>query len=129
MGGFAENAVNTILNNHFGLSEALVKQFELGWGAWSNTYAALNSWYANTCGGGGSTCGSNTNSVTSDPAFVSVSGKNFHLTAASPAINAGLDVGFTVSKGDSPIIGLPDLGVYEYSSPCEAGMACAMWLR
>lgn len=39
---------------------------------------------------------------------------DYHLRSGSPAINAGVDVGLTTDADGKPIIGLPDIGAYEY---------------
>jgi|GEM_PF-2964798 len=64
----------------------------------------------------GSTVTGNTlnNNITSDPLFVTV-GSDFHLQSTSPCINAGIDVGLLSDYLGNPIIGLPDIGAYEYS--------------
>jgi len=53
-----------------------------------------------------------TNSISLDPLFVSPS--DFHLRNVSPTINAGADVGLTADYEGNPIVGLPDIGAYEY---------------
>ncbi len=56
-----------------------------------------------------------------DPMFVNYAGGNsavdFALTASSPAINRGLDLGYQADFRDVPIPqdGAPDLGAFEYS--------------
>ena len=50
--------------------------------------------------------------ITSDPLFVSTS--DFHLTGSSPARNAGVDVGLTSDLDGKQILGLPDIGAYEF---------------
>jgi hypothetical protein len=49
-----------------------------------------------------------------DPKFLSPS--DFHLLPDSPCIDAGVDVGLTQEEDyeGNPIIGLPDIGAYEY---------------
>lgn len=42
--------------------------------------------------------------------------KDFHLLSGSTAINAGVDVGLTMDYEGNPIIGPPDIGIYEFSS-------------
>lgn len=49
-----------------------------------------------------------------DPLMTNPAGLDFTLTSASPAINAGIDVGLTTDFAGNPIIGLPDIGAYEY---------------
>jgi hypothetical protein len=38
----------------------------------------------------------------------------FNLQPTSPAINAGVDVGLTTDYAGNPIVGLPDIGAYEW---------------
>jgi parallel beta-helix repeat protein len=49
-----------------------------------------------------------------DPEFVSP-GTNFHLTATSPCIDAGVPVGLVSDFQGSSISGVVDIGAYEYS--------------
>ena len=50
--------------------------------------------------------------IKSDPLFTSST--NFVLLNGSPAINAGVDVGLTTDYLGNSIMGLPDIGAYEY---------------
>lgn len=52
------------------------------------------------------------NILATDPLFVSST--DFHLQSTSPAINAGIDVGLLSDYLGNPIIGLPDIGAYEW---------------
>lgn len=62
-----------------------------------------------------SVSGQDANSILGqNPLFVSPS--IFHLQTGSPAINAGVDVGLTKDFEGNPIIGLPDIGAYQYAS-------------
>lgn len=54
------------------------------------------------------------NNLTSNPLFKSTSYR--HLQHGSPAINAGIDVGLTVDGAYRPIVGLPDIGAYEFGA-------------
>jgi hypothetical protein len=54
------------------------------------------------------------NSKNLDPLFVSTVTPDFHLQAASPCVNAGVDVGLTSDYQGFPVIGLPDIGAYEF---------------
>jgi len=88
---------NTIINgNTTGLDEA--------GGTAVVTYSALQAAHAGT------------GNITTDPLFVSVT--DFHLQAASPARDAGVDVGLTTDYLGStvPKNGSVDLGAYEYPS-------------
>jgi hypothetical protein len=52
----------------------------------------------------------------SDPKFVNLGGEDFHLQAGSPAINKGVNLGYTKDYEDHavPIGAAPDIGAYEY---------------
>lgn len=59
------------------------------------------------------------NSKIADPLFTNASGNfsavtDFQLQPSSPAINAGTDVGLTEDYAGNPIVGVPDIGAYEY---------------
>jgi hypothetical protein len=55
------------------------------------------------------------NNITADPKFVNAANKDFHLQSTSPAINKGLAYsGRTVDADGKSIVGLPDIGAYEY---------------
>jgi hypothetical protein len=55
------------------------------------------------------------NIIGQDPRFVNLALKDFHLQSSSPAINKGLAYsGRTVDADGKSIVGLPDLGAYEY---------------
>ncbi|MCK5605341.1 hypothetical protein KAR91_25840 [Candidatus Pacearchaeota archaeon] len=53
------------------------------------------------------------NNINTIPGFVT-SGTDFNLLITSDNINAGLDVGLSTDIDGNPIIGLPDIGAYEY---------------
>ena len=50
-------------------------------------------------------------SIIADPIFVGPA--DYSLQTASPAVNAGVNVGLTSDFQGNPIIGLPDIGAYE----------------
>jgi hypothetical protein len=54
----------------------------------------------------------------SNPGFVNLPGLDFHLQSGSPAINAGLGLGYTLDfeNHQVPSGNAPDIGAYEYSS-------------
>ena len=52
------------------------------------------------------------NNYTGNPMFVSST--DFQLKSGSPAINAGLDVGLTSDYIGNALVGLPDIGAYEF---------------
>jgi len=51
-----------------------------------------------------------------DPLFVGLAGEDFHLLPPSPAIDAGIDLGYILDFEDGPVpVGAaPDLGAFEY---------------
>lgn len=57
------------------------------------------------------------NTTKSDPLFVGGSPYSFNIQPTSPAINAGIDVGLTTDYAGNTIVGLPDIGAYEYQPP------------
>lgn len=72
-------------------------------------YYDLASWQAT---------GHGANSTSAEPLWVDKANGDFSLSAASPAIDTGNDVGLTSDyAGNSvPINGTPDIGAYEYGS-------------
>jgi hypothetical protein len=56
--------------------------------------------------------GEDGNSKYQNPLFVSTN--NLSLLTNSPAINAGTNVGLTTDYAGNPIVGIPDIGAYEY---------------
>ena len=58
--------------------------------------------------------GQGANSMESNPIFVNLTANNFRLQSSSPAINNGTDVGLTTDYIGNPIVGIPDIGAYEY---------------
>ncbi|MGD8240973.1 MAG: right-handed parallel beta-helix repeat-containing protein [Armatimonadota bacterium] len=64
--------------------------------------------------GGGVSC---TNQITGPPAFVSPATGDYHITAASAAIDAGADAGVSVDVDNQPRSDIPDAGADEYRPP------------
>ena len=65
---------------------------------------------------------SGTGNIVSDPVFVDHSNGNYHLTAASPCVNTGVNQSWMTTAtdldGNSRIAsGTVDMGAYEYSTP------------
>ena len=56
--------------------------------------------------------GTGTNSITSNPLFVSVAQKDFHLLSSSPAIGAGIDVGLSADFEGNTYSNPPNIGCY-----------------
>ncbi len=53
------------------------------------------------------------NSNYGDPKFTNAT-SDFSLLFSSPAINSGVDVGLTDDYEENPLVGVPDIGAYEY---------------
>ena len=82
------------------------------WHNWNGTlYDDADAWQAAATGV--------SNTSGSDPLVVNASASNFRLKGASPAINAGLNLGIKRDIEDKyvPQGPLPDLGAYEYIKP------------
>ncbi len=67
-------------------------------------------------------CTFDPHSVLDIPLFENSSGTfsepgDFKLTATSPAIDAGIDVGLVTDFAGNPIVGMPDIGAYEFQDP------------
>jgi len=58
--------------------------------------------------------GQDANSISADPLFVSTVTPDFHLQDTSPCINAGVNVGLTEDYAGNPLVGVPDIGAYEW---------------
>jgi uncharacterized repeat protein (TIGR02059 family) len=70
-------------------------------------YHTLTSWQSAT--------GNDLNSIYGDPLFVNNT-LDRALQSGSPAINRGTDVGLTNDIKGNPLIGLPDIGAYEFQT-------------
>ncbi|HDH06646.1 MAG TPA: choice-of-anchor D domain-containing protein [Nitrospirae bacterium] len=57
--------------------------------------------------------GQDANSIASDPLFVDEINNDFHLSAGSPCIDAGVDVGLSGDFDGNPLIPPPDIGAFE----------------
>ena len=93
----------TITNNVYYSTQALPAQT---WNDGGNSYGTFMAWQG---------AGFDVGSSFSDPLFVSSS--NFKLVPASPAINAGTNVSLTSDYLGNPIVGVPDIGAYEFQAP------------
>jgi len=74
-----------------------------------------------------------TNTISDDPLFVDEANHDFHLLATSPAINTGVDVGLTSDFDGNPIVGVPDIGAFEFiemsdcgDGTCDSGENCSV---
>lgn len=85
----------------------------------------LSDWQASISSDDRFTPGKDMSSVSGDPLFIDADNGNYRLRAGSPAINAGVDVGLTTDADGKPIIGLPDIGAYEYQ-PTATGSGLLM---
>jgi len=76
----------------------------------SSYYSTLATWQAT---------GYDAHSTTADPLFANPSALDFSLQSASPAIDAGADLGLTEDYDGTvlPQGGAPDIGAYEYVAP------------
>lgn len=63
--------------------------------------------------------------VLADPQFASVPGRDFHLTAGSPAIDAGTDLAYPLDYDGNavPTRYRPSIGAYEYLGPAPSPTA------
>ncbi|MFX0210562.1 MAG: choice-of-anchor Q domain-containing protein, partial [Candidatus Hodarchaeota archaeon] len=59
--------------------------------------------------------GQDSNSIVDDPLFVDVNNNDYRLESNSPAIDAGTDIGLSQDITGKSIVGLPDIGAYEYT--------------
>jgi hypothetical protein len=60
--------------------------------------------------------------VYGDPAFIDPANDDYHLTATSAAIDAGIQAGITNDLDGQPRDNRPDLGAYEFSSVAVSGL-------
>ena len=82
-------------------------------------YRASGNWYFWNDSGGDTLATWNAftgvgTDLNSDPLFANPATPDFTPQAISPCINAGVDVSLTEDYAGNPIIGLPDIGAYEY---------------
>jgi len=113
-----EYAINVIIKNNLFYSPTNTGVNLLGVDARSTGTIQYNMAYGATVANttSGFTISNNTNNT--NPLIVSnsTSTPDFQLTSSSPAINGGVNVGLTVDYLNNPIVGLPDIGAYEYTS-------------
>lgn len=85
-------------NDYYGCSPA---------NAWKNetAYMTFSEWQTYT---GHST------DINTDPVFTNFTAKDYSLQSTSPCINTGVDVGLTTDYLGNSIVGIPDIGAYEY---------------
>lgn len=74
----------------------------------NGTFSSDNNLYYPNATGRDVTLGGN--DIEGDPLFDS----NLKLLVGSPCINTGIDLGFDTDLFGNPIVGLPDIGAYEY---------------
>ncbi|MFC1615314.1 MopE-related protein [Patescibacteria group bacterium] len=116
-GGSTGSGIFLNTNYKFIVKNNIITNFENGIIMWNNnnplTEYDYNILYNNGQNYRGATKG--VHSLEIDPLFVDVANKDFHLQLGSPAINAGLNVGFTKDFEGNSIVGNPDIGAFEYS--------------
>jgi LysM repeat protein len=61
--------------------------------------------------------GQDTHSINLNPNFYDEANNDLHLTSTSPAINTGTNLSFSRDYDNNPLVGLPDIGAYEFMSP------------
>ncbi len=65
----------------------------------------------------------NSGNINTEPAFVGLDNNDFHLSASSPCIDAGMDIEYYALFGvDIPIYNRRDIGAYEYTPPEEIAL-------
>lgn len=82
------------------------------WYFWGNSYGKdLNTWRNLSRAG--------TSDLNSDPNFVDVVAKDFHLKANSPCINTGSNLGLALDIDGNPLLPgvYPNIGVFQIKSP------------
>jgi len=75
----------------------------------TNTYPHTATTFNSENGNGGDVISGN---IQVNPLFTT--SPNYNLQSSSPAINSGVNVGLTTDYDGNPIVGLPDIGAYEY---------------
>jgi parallel beta helix pectate lyase-like protein/pectate lyase-like protein len=114
---FANNTSNSIYNNIVSRNSGVGIRNE----STGNTLIKNNLTYANSQDMvNNGTAGLSDNIAGRDPLFVDPASRNFHLQAASPAIDAGLVMAEVNADADGiarPFGAAPDIGAYEYRAP------------
>ncbi len=84
---------------------------------WTNS--SLNVWTASQFANYQSANNQDSHSITANPLFVNENSRDYHLTANSPCINAGVNTGITsdFDLNQRPQNGSYDIGAYEYITP------------
>lgn len=73
---------------------------------WKNKYYNFSKWKESSGKGNGS--------KVADPLFTDLSNDDFTIQEGSPAIDAGIDVGLEYDFYGHQIVGLPDIGAFEF---------------
>jgi len=73
----------------------------------------------------------NSNELQTNPLFINISANDLHLSSSSPAIDAGINLGYTEDyEGNLVPQGLfPDIGAYEYVSHTEISLDLKAFLQ
>ncbi|MFY9110504.1 MAG: choice-of-anchor Q domain-containing protein [Desulfomonilia bacterium] len=61
------------------------------------------------------------NILATDPLLMDIVGGDYRLREGSPAIDAGINVGLSSDYRGWPLVGLPDIGAYEFGASPPAG--------
>jgi hypothetical protein len=101
-GGSSVKLRNNIIYNDFGTS------FYTDGGSANNVDEDYNLFYP------ASSISLGAHSSVADPLLIDAANEDFRLQSNSPAINAGVDVGLTQDLDQNSIVGVPDIGAYEY---------------
>ena len=127
---FSNCTVATTIKSFFQMSDTTILLSSRNWTIQNNcvygAQVASQKYYLNGTPGATKSLaealadwGFGTNDIYTDPLFVNASGlfntpTDFKLQSTSPCINAGADVGLTTDYNGDPVIGLPDIGAYEF---------------
>ena len=96
--GAGEHLVDFDYNDYYGVTVMALTD--------AGVYTTLAQWQAGES--------QDVNSIDDNPSWISAT--DYRLNPGSPCINTGLAVGLTVDIAGTTIVGLPDIGAYEYAS-------------
>jgi hypothetical protein len=80
-------------------------------------YSRSNNLYYNSGGASG------TASLTSDPLFVNQAANDYHLNAGSPAIGAGVSLGYATDFANAPVTSPVTIGAYQFGGSTAPSLA------
>ncbi len=101
------------------ITNSIIVSQDIGLAVTAGHTAQVNGvlWFGNTHNYGGEGAVTATNEYTGSPAFSNPGAGDYHLTAASAAINRGVADGVLKDLYGNPRDAVPDLGAYEYLWP------------